>query len=233
MGGGMVHRGGDQLWVVGVADPGKNSGPARAVAIAMGLGVGSSAIPMQRAVAPSGCAHNWLESLACSGNVPMCAEWERIHSDDWLEAFSTQSKLGKWVNFCIDDLHEDTVVVTRKVTSPASVEDGSGSAMAWDVRATAGMGEAAVPMQASPARSGQALDGLVGLDWSVRQRWICRHNGYAPTAFHANAGAWVLGVAEPDACGRRSTADSGGLVVASVATQESCTPADRRKVAKW
>ena len=185
----------------------------------MGLGVGSSAIPMQGAVATSGCAYNWLKSLACSGNIPLRAEWERIHSDDGLEAFSTQSKLGKRADFRIDDLHEDTVVVTRKVASPASVEDGSGSAVARDMRTAAGMGEAAMPMQASPTRSGQTLDRLVRLDWSVGQRWIGRHFGYAPTAFNANAGPWVLSVAEPDACRRRSTADSGGLVVASVATR--------------
>ena len=203
------------------------------MAVAMSLCVGSSAVPMQGTVTPSSCAYHWLEGLACSGNVPLSIEWERIHSVDWLEAFCTQSKLGKWINFRIDDLHENTVVVARKVTSSARVKDTSGSGMAWDKRASAGMGEAAVPMQAGPAGSGQALDGLVRLHWSVCQRWVYRYNRYAPTTFNANARAWVLSVAEPDACRRRSAANSGGLMTARVASQESCTPANRRTVAKW
>ena len=233
MGEGMVDRGGDQLWGVGISDPGEDGGPARAVAIAMGLCVGSSAVPMQGTCAPSSCAYHWLESLACSGNVPLSVEWERIHSVDWLEALCTQSKLGKWINFCIDDLHEDTVVVASKVTSSASVEDTSGSGMAWDKRASASMGEAAVPMQAGPAGSGQALDGLVRLNWSVWQRWVYRYNRNAATTFHANARAWVLSVAEPNARRRRTAANSGGLMTTRVASQESCTPANRRPVAKW
>ena len=88
----------------------------------MGLGVGSSAVPMQGTVASSSGTHHWLEGLARSADVPGSAKWERIHSDDGLKAFGTQSKLGKWINFRIDDLHEDAVVVAPKIAAPARVK---------------------------------------------------------------------------------------------------------------
>ena len=120
----------------------------------MRLSMGCAAIPVQGAITPCSCANDRLKGLACGSNVPFSAKWERADPDDRLEAFRTQAKLSKWVEFRIDNLHEDIVAVAHDVAPSAWIKSRRGSAMAWDVWAAVGMGKAAVPMQAGSACCG-------------------------------------------------------------------------------
>ena len=131
-----------------------------------------TAVPVQRAIAPCSSASHRLESLSSGGDLPFCAEREGVETDNWLVAFGAQAELGEGIEVCINDLHVNVILVSTDVSSNTWVKPECRSAVTWNVWAPAGMGEAAMPVQAGTANCGKALDWLVRLAWSVRTSWV-------------------------------------------------------------